>query len=94
MFERRVIPQAKFTNADILIALKIIEKEDGIGRKLLSKKIFLNEASIRSILSKLKEMDTLTLQGLAKKSPGRAGIFLKNQHNLGYLLRLMPRSSH
>lgn len=56
MFERKTIPQANYTNADIIIALKIIRNEESIGRKLLSKRLFLNEASIRSILSKLKDM--------------------------------------
>ncbi|HOI76143.1 MAG TPA: hypothetical protein PLI06_00835 [Methanofastidiosum sp.] len=67
MFERRIIPQANFTNADILIVLKIIEKEESIGRKLLSKRIFLNETSIRSILTKLKEMDYITSSRLGHK---------------------------
>jgi len=60
MFEKRAIPQANFTNADIIIALKIIEKEESIGRKLLSKRMFLNEASVRSILTKLKDLDYIS----------------------------------
>ncbi len=67
MFERRQIPQANYTNADIIISLKIIEKEESIGRKLLSKRIFLNEASIRSILSKLKDMDYISSSRLGQK---------------------------
>lgn len=67
MFERRPIPQANYTNADILIALKIIEKEESIGRKLLSKRMFLNEASIRSILTKLKDMDYISSSRLGHK---------------------------
>ncbi|NMA30474.1 MAG: hypothetical protein GX941_01495, partial [Candidatus Methanofastidiosa archaeon] len=51
MLKRKITSQANFTNADILIALKIIEQEENIGRKLLSNRIFLNEASIRSILT-------------------------------------------
>ncbi len=76
MFERRIIPQANFTNADILIVLKIIEKEESIGRKLLSKQIFLNETSIRSILTKLKEMDYITSSRLGHKLTNKGKNYL------------------
>ena len=78
MFERRIIPQANFTNADILIVLKIIEKEESIGRKLLSKRIFLNEASIRSILSKLKEMEYIDSSRIGQKVTGKGRKFLES----------------
>ncbi|MDY1591221.1 MAG: hypothetical protein RBS85_03535 [Methanofastidiosum sp.] len=83
MFERRIIPQANFTNADILIALKIIEKEDGIGRKLLSKRIFLNEASIRSILSKLKDMEYIDSSRVGQKITGKGKKFLESSTKFG-----------
>ncbi|NMC77647.1 MAG: hypothetical protein GYA60_10210 [Candidatus Methanofastidiosa archaeon] len=76
MFERRPIPQANYTKADILIALKIIEKEESIGRKLLSKRMFLNEASIRSILTKLKDMDYISSSRLGHKVTKKGRDFL------------------
>jgi len=77
MFERRVIPQANFTNADILIVLKIIEKEENIGRKLLSKRVFLNEASIRSILTKLKDLDYISSSRVGHKLTTKGKHFLE-----------------
>lgn len=77
MFERRTIPQANFTNADIIIVLKIIEKEESIGRKLLSKRIFLNEASIRSILTKLKDSDYISSSRLGHKLTTKGRNFLE-----------------
>ena len=77
MFERRIIPQANFTNADMLIVLKIIEKEESIGRKLLSKRIFLNEASIRSILTKLKEVGYIDSSRVGQKVTSKGRKFIE-----------------
>jgi predicted transcriptional regulator len=76
MLKRKITSQANFTNADILIALKIIEQEENIGRKLLSNRIFLNEASIRSILTKLKDSDYISSSRLGHKLTTKGKHFL------------------
>ncbi|BFH74304.1 hypothetical protein SJAV_22480 [Sulfurisphaera javensis] len=60
-----------FDEAHVLLALSIIEKEQPIGRHLLMKKLGLSEASTRTMIKRLKELNLIKVDKVA-------GIFLSD----------------
>ncbi|MFQ6089104.1 MAG: DUF4443 domain-containing protein [Candidatus Methanofastidiosia archaeon] len=76
MFKLRV--PSNFTKADLLFALKLLD-EKVMGRKKLSDMLFLGEASIRSILSKLRGEGFLESKKSGQVITQRGREFLKAQ---------------
>ena len=93
MLKRKITSQANFTNADILIALKLLNKKQNIG-KLLSNRIFLNEASIRSILTKLKDSDYISSSRLGHKLTTKGKHFLISLYSLKFHRKSMLKNLH
>lgn len=54
-----------FDDAHVLLALSIIEKEQPIGRHLLMKKLNLSEASTRTMIKRLRELDLINIDKVA-----------------------------